>query len=63
MTNLTTRSQPDLVALVHLLVEVEQRSNKVLPILVDENIHYRICKMMYSKLYASYNLALSKVGV
>ena len=49
LTALTTRCQPDLVALVHLLVEVQHQSNKVLPILVDENIHYRLCKMMYSK--------------
>ena len=58
LTDLTTGSQPDLVALVHLLVKVQQQSNKVLPILVDENIHYHPCKMIYSKLYAQYNLAL-----
>ena len=50
--DLTIGSQPDLAAFFHLLVEVQQQSNKVLPILVDENIHYRLCKMMYSKLYA-----------
>ena len=55
LEDLTTGSQPDLV--VHLLVEVQQQSNKVLPILVDENIHYRLCKMMCSKSYAQYNLA------
>ena len=52
LTDLTPGSQPDLVALVHLLVEVQQQSNKVLPILADENIHYRLCKMMYSTSYA-----------
>ena len=57
LVDLTTRSQPDLVALVHLLVEVQQQSNNVLPILVDENIHYRLCKMMYGKSYAQHNLA------
>ena len=55
LTNLT---QPNLVALVHVLVEVRQQSNKVLPILVVENIHYRLYKMMYSKSYAQHNLAL-----
>ena len=59
LTNLTTKSQPDLVALVHLLVEVQPQSNKVLPILVDANVHYRLCKMMYRESYAKYNLALS----
>ena len=57
LTDLTTESQRDLKALVHLLVEVQQQSNKVLPILVDENIHYRLCKMMYNKSYVQYNLA------
>ena len=57
LTDHTTRSQPDLVILVHLLVEVQQHSSKVVPILVDDNIHYRLCKMMYSKVYAQYNLA------
>ena len=57
MTDLTTGSQLDLVALVHLLVEVQQQSDKVLPFLVDENIHYCLWKMMYSKSYAQYNLA------
>ena len=58
LTDLTTGSQRDLVALVHLLVEVQQQSNKMLPIVMAENIHYRLCKMMYSKSYAQYNLAL-----
>ena len=58
VVDVTTRLQSDFVALVHSLVEVKQHSNKVLPILVDENIHYRLCKMMYSKSYAQYNLAL-----
>ena len=52
------RIRTDLVALVHLLVEVQRLSNKVLPILGDENIHYRLCNMMCSKSYAQYNLAL-----
>ena len=56
--DLTRGSQPDLVAFVHLLVEVHQHSNKVLPIFLDENLHHRMCKMMYSKLYAQYKLAL-----
>ena len=55
--DLTTGSQPDLVALVHLFVEVQQHSNKLLPILVDEKIQYQLCNMMYSKSYAQYNLA------
>ena len=37
---------------------MQQQSNKVLPILVDENIHCRLCKMMYRKSHAQYNLAL-----
>ena len=57
LTDLTTGSQPDLAALVHLFVEVQQHNNKVSPILVDENIHYRLCQMMY-KSYAQYNIAL-----
>ena len=58
LTDLTTGSQAHLVTLVHLLVEVQQQSNKVLPILVDESIHYRLCKMMYGKSYVQYNFAL-----
>ena len=55
---LTIGSQPDLAALVHVLVEVQRQSNKVLPMVVDETIHYRLYKMMHSKSCAQYNLAL-----
>ena len=39
--DLTAGLEPHLVALAHLFVEMQQQSNKVLPILVDENMHYR----------------------
>ena len=36
-----------LLHLLHFAKDTAQRTNRVLPLMVDENIHYRILKLLY----------------
>ena len=38
--------------------DLEQHTRPVVPVLFDENIHYRICKMMYGERTTSWNVRL-----
>ena len=42
--------------LLHMLRDVPQHTSCILPLLVDENIYYRICKIVYGQSYARWNL-------
>ena len=58
LTDLTVSATPDLVSIIHGLQEVQQHTQHRLPLLVDENIHYRVLKLVYSISYARYNVPL-----
>ena len=47
---------PDLVEILHEVQKVEARTSHHLPLLVDENIHYRILKLAYSSTYKEFNV-------
>ena len=36
-----------LLNLLHFAKDTAQQTNRVMPLLVDENIHYRILKLLY----------------
>ena len=48
LTDLTVSATPDLVSIIHGLQEVEQHTPHRIPLLVDENIHYRVLRLVYS---------------
>ena len=52
LSELVVRAQGDLVQLLHMVRDVQQHTNCILPLLVDENIYYRICKIVYGQSYA-----------
>ena len=56
--NLIVSATPDLVSIIHGLQEVHQHTQHRLPLLVDENIHYFVLKLVYSISYARYNVPL-----
>ena len=58
LTDLTVSATTDLVSIIHGLQEVQQHTQHRLPLLVDENIHYRVLKLVYSISYARYNVPL-----
>ena len=58
LIDLTVSATPDLVSIIHGLQEVQQHTQHRLPLLVDENIHYRVLKLVYSINYAWYNVPL-----
>ena len=48
----TTSSHEDLLKCFSLLQDIQAHTNSVMPLLADENIHYRYLKWMYSPTYA-----------
>ena len=58
-------SNPDLLSLLLDVCDVQKHSRHVLPLLVDENIHYRILRLMYSSSLRRWDVAhvLRKVPV
>ena len=58
LTDLTVSVTPDLVTIMHGLREVQRYTQHRLPLLVDENIHYGVLKLMHNISYARYNLCL-----
>ena len=48
----TTASHEDLLKCYKVLQEVQDQTRSVMPVLMDENIHYRLLKWMYSVSYA-----------
>ena len=47
----------DLLQLMNLVKDFQVESEHVLPLLVDENIHYRLVKLMYGKTYSQWDVA------
>ena len=56
LSPLETGRQDHLVVLLQLMNQLQSRNNKVWPVLVDEQIHYRILKLMYSVSYSKYRV-------
>ena len=56
LSDLETGRQTDMVQLMSLLMQFQHRTQHVLPVLVDMNIHYRAMKMVYSVTYAKYDI-------
>ena len=46
----------DLLNLLHFAKDVAQQTNRVLPLLVDKNIHYRILKLLYGAKNQRWNM-------
>ena len=51
----TTSSQVDLVSLIDEIKVLQRRSGCSVPLLVDENIHYRLMKLMYGSSCSAYD--------
>ena len=51
-----TGRQDDLVCLLKLMSELQQRTERVFPFVVDEQIHYRIMKLLYSTSYSKWKV-------
>ena len=47
-----------LLNLLHFTRDLAQHTRPVVPVLCDENIHYRICKMMYGEKTTGWNVRL-----
>ena len=45
-----------LLNLLHFAKDVAQQTNRVLPLLVDENIHYRVLKLLYGSKNQRWNM-------
>ena len=45
-----------LLNLLHFAKDTAQQTNRVLPLLVDENIHYRILKLLYGAKNQRWNM-------
>ena len=56
LSELQSRTQSDLHGLVLAVSEIQDHTSCVLPILIDEKIHYSIMKMIYSVSYHEYNV-------
>eukprot|EP00667_Euglena_gracilis_P020534 EG_transcript_22263 len=48
LTEQTVSSNRDLLQLLETVLQLQARSGRQLPLLVDENIHYRILRLLYS---------------
>ena len=48
MSDLTVSATPNLVKILHGIQSLQQRTEHHVPLLVDENIHYRLLKSVYS---------------
>ena len=46
----------DLLELLQTARDVQQRTGRLMPLLVDENIHYRVMRMLYSAPFARFDL-------
>ena len=58
LTNMTVSATPAVVCIIHGLQDVQQHTQHRLHILVDEDIHHLVLKLMCSICYAQYNLPL-----
>ena len=54
MPGLTVSATPDLVTILHGIQLLQQRTEHHLPLVVDENIHYRLLKLVESISYAKF---------
>jgi hypothetical protein len=54
LSEYTVSSNDDLLRILDLAGEVQRRSRLTMPLLVDENIHYRILRMLYGRPFITY---------
>ena len=56
-------NQKDLLRCLELVMDVRQHTQQVLPMLVDENIYYRVAKWMYSSTYQTVAIQEKMVNI
>ena len=56
LPELQSGTPSNLLGLVLAVLEIQDHTSRVLPMLIDEKIHYSIMKMMYSVSYHEYNV-------
>lgn len=56
LTEQTVSGTVDLLDLLRSARDIQVRTRRVLPLLVDENIHYRVLRMLYSPAFAEYDV-------
>ena len=57
MSELQVGSNEDLVLLLQDAVDLQEYTGNPLPLLVDENIHYRVARLLYGSPYKEWHLA------
>lgn len=62
LTPLRVSSNDELLRLLGEIADIQRHVQQPLPLLVDEKIHYAVCRFMYSKSYVNHNVA-SWLGV
>ena len=58
MSDLTVSATPDLGKILHGIQSLQQRTEHHLPLLVDENIHRCLLKLIYSMSYVEFNVPM-----
>jgi hypothetical protein len=56
LTEQNVSATEDLLELLDSAREVQQRTGRQMPLLVDENIHYRVLRMLYSAPFAAFDM-------
>lgn len=56
LSRFTTGRVSDLVEVLNICSRTQVHMDRVLPLLVDEKIHYQVAKMLYSKNYVHYDV-------
>jgi hypothetical protein len=52
----TVSASDDLLRILEQVMEVQQRSGLDMPLLVDENIHYRVLRLLYGRPFQKYDV-------
>ena len=56
LTEQTVSANLDLLGILESVRDLQRRTTRQLPLLVDENIHYRVLRLMYSTTFAAYDM-------